>query len=420
MLTSDKPINADRIESKPTLLLLFTNIHIEFFKDSLLNIIEGIIMKLSQNGVDFIKHFEGFSSDRYKCLSGFTAIGYGHNILEHEKDLVHVTEEEATELLKKDASIAENCVLSKVKVPLEQHQFDALVSFSYNVGIGNFSNSTLLKLLNKGDYAGAADEFLKWVFVKKVKTKGLEKRRESERNLFLTGNYNLNQNSPVETSCELAENDSKKKDEPVVTTTIPASNVKEIKIVTSSPLSPLTNTSVKTSLKNLENDSKSLMDSLQKALAEFSDIPFGNSEYQINHFIIGETSSKTRQYRTIGLQLFGLFKTIGNLYFDIKESSLEIENILNRISSESDPYTKQMLQLKIDRKNFEVLFTTKLLHDAKLECNVYIDLLKKLPELTREQFEAGEKEYFDSLNKNSGNKSCLATQDSMTTNPIQT
>jgi lysozyme len=72
-----------------------------------------------------------------------------------------------------------------VKVPLSQNQFDALVSFEYNVGYGNFSKSTLLRKLNLKDYIGASKEFDKWVYANKKKLTGLVKRRKSEKELFL-------------------------------------------------------------------------------------------------------------------------------------------------------------------------------------------------------------------------------------------
>ena len=96
-------------------------------------------------------------------------------------------------ILKSDTSIAEDAVQRYVKVDLTQHQFDALVSFAFNVGNNAFRSSTLLQLLNNGDYSGASDELMSWdkITVSGVKKpdKGLRKRRSEERNLFIHNKY---------------------------------------------------------------------------------------------------------------------------------------------------------------------------------------------------------------------------------------
>ena len=141
-------------------------------------------MNISQNGIDLIKQFEGCKLKAYQCSAGVWTIGYGHTGSDVYKGLT-ITQEKAESLLKSDLIVHCNNVSKLVKVKLNQNQFDALVSFEYNVGYGNFSSSTLLKLLNKGDYTGAAGQFEKWVYAGKTVLAGLQKRRKAEKELFL-------------------------------------------------------------------------------------------------------------------------------------------------------------------------------------------------------------------------------------------
>lgn len=147
------------------------------------------LKEMSEDGVNLIKSFEGFSSVPYNDGVGVMTIGYGHALRKMDRHLTKVTEQQATEILKEDISIAVKNVNSLVKVELTQNQFDALVSFAFNVGVGNLKNSTLLKKLNEGDYSGAADEFLRWnkgrVNGVMKEMKGLTRRRVAERTLFL-------------------------------------------------------------------------------------------------------------------------------------------------------------------------------------------------------------------------------------------
>ena len=146
-------------------------------------------MNFSRDAIDLIKHFEGLSLTPYKDQAGHNTIGYGHLIKKGEV-FGDITEHEAENLLIQDMRAAENAVNRLVKVQLHQEHFDALVSFVFNVGARAFSNSTLLKKLNRKDFVGAADEFLRWNKVtvgdtRKV-SRGLVRRREAERRLFLS------------------------------------------------------------------------------------------------------------------------------------------------------------------------------------------------------------------------------------------
>jgi lysozyme len=148
-------------------------------------------METSQNGIDLIKRFEGFRAKPYRCPAGVPTIGYGHTSGVSMNDRP-ITEAEAEELLRDDLGTYEGYVNKFVTVPVTQGMFDALVSFVYNVGPGRrvgggFRNSTLLRLLNEGKLIEAAAEFLKWNKANGKELAGLTKRREAERNLFLSG-----------------------------------------------------------------------------------------------------------------------------------------------------------------------------------------------------------------------------------------
>jgi lysozyme len=146
-------------------------------------------MFVSEKGLDLIKFYESFEPNWYVCPSGKTTIGYGHVKLKKDVFSEPITEEFAVALLNQDCLIAENAVRERVSIPLTQGQFDALVSFAFNAGVGNFKASTLLRMLNAGDIQGAANQFDRWVFGtangKKVRLNGLVKRRAEEKKLFL-------------------------------------------------------------------------------------------------------------------------------------------------------------------------------------------------------------------------------------------
>jgi lysozyme len=151
----------------------------------------SIATKVSQAGVDIIKGFEGCELHAYPdpgTGGDPWTIGYGHTGPEVKKGL-KITKEEAEALLKKDLVKFEQGVLNLCTVQLTQPQFDALVSFAYNCGLGNLKSSTLLKLVNKGDFQGAAEQFLRWNKAAGKVLKGLTRRREAEKQVFLCGIY---------------------------------------------------------------------------------------------------------------------------------------------------------------------------------------------------------------------------------------
>lgn len=121
-------------------------------------------------------------------INGTLTVGYGSTGA-HVKPGMTITEPEASELLLDDLDRFERCVERKVTVPLNDNQFAALVSFCFNVGEGNFSSSTLLKKLNKGDYASVPAELAKWVTSKGKRMQGLVNRRAAEAGLWAKGSF---------------------------------------------------------------------------------------------------------------------------------------------------------------------------------------------------------------------------------------
>ncbi|BEM31262.1 lysozyme (plasmid) [Serratia marcescens] len=140
-------------------------------------------MKTGINGFNLIKEFEGLRLHTYKCPADRWTIGYGHTANASANDVI--TEAQAISLLYQDVAESEQAVNQYVHVPLTQNQFDALVSFVFNLGVGDFRTSTLLKKLNAGDYDDAAQEFGRWIHAGGKALPGLVRRREAERALFL-------------------------------------------------------------------------------------------------------------------------------------------------------------------------------------------------------------------------------------------
>lgn len=142
-------------------------------------------MKISNKGINLIKQFEGLELKAYKDSVGVVTIGYG-STGPHVFMGQIITEAQAEVLLIKDLSRFESGVTELVKVPLTQNQLDALVSFSFNLGLGNLKSSTLLKKLNAKDYVGASKEFERWNKAGGKVLNGLTRRRLAEKELFLS------------------------------------------------------------------------------------------------------------------------------------------------------------------------------------------------------------------------------------------
>ena len=146
---------------------------------------------MTEEGLDLIKLYEGYSSSPYLCPALHWTIGYGaiwgldgKRVTEDHPD---INEKQADQLLRRDVRKSEVAVLRQIKVTLEDGQFDALCSFVFNLGSGSLQSSTLKRKINRGDYIGAADEFPRWVYAGGRKLKGLIKRRNHERLMFIGG-----------------------------------------------------------------------------------------------------------------------------------------------------------------------------------------------------------------------------------------
>lgn len=142
-------------------------------------------MKASGACRALIREFEGRYLQAYRCPAGIPTIGVGHTHGVRMGDTCSV--EQADVWLTEDLQDAEAAVNTLVKVPLTQEQFDALVSFAFNLGRTALAESTLLILVNKGSFKAAAEQFDRWVYSKGKKLPGLVRRRAAEKALFLDG-----------------------------------------------------------------------------------------------------------------------------------------------------------------------------------------------------------------------------------------
>ena len=139
--------------------------------------------KITQDGLDFIQDVEGCKLYAYLDTGGVWTIGVGHTGPEVVKGLT-CSMEQALQWLKEDSEEAQEAIRQSVEGLLTQNQFNALVSFVFNVGVSAFSKSTMLKFINKGDFDGAAKEFTKWNKDNGKEVLGLSKRRILEQSVF--------------------------------------------------------------------------------------------------------------------------------------------------------------------------------------------------------------------------------------------
>ena len=146
-------------------------------------------MKTSDMGLSLIKSFEGFSAKPYLCPAGVPTIGYGATYYPDGRRVTMqdrpVTVAQATAMLRSMLASYEAGVSRYVLVPLTQGQYDALVSFAYNLGLAALKSSTLLRLVNARDWRGAAAQFPRWNRAGGKVLPGLTRRREAERKLFM-------------------------------------------------------------------------------------------------------------------------------------------------------------------------------------------------------------------------------------------
>lgn len=144
-------------------------------------------MKLSQRGIDLIKQFEGYSSKAYPDpATGGAPWTIGYGTTKGVKSGMIITAEQAEKMLRDDVAKFESGVSSLITSPTTQGQFDAMVSLAYNIGLGNFGKSTLLKKHNARCYTCAADQFRVWNRANGKVMNGLTKRRAAEREVYMS------------------------------------------------------------------------------------------------------------------------------------------------------------------------------------------------------------------------------------------
>lgn len=143
-------------------------------------------LKTSKRGIDAIKYFEGYRATPYRDAGGKMTIGYGH-LLRQSEIMTGLNAAEAEKLLMQDIKLAEAILKRSVKVELSQPQFDALISLIFNIGSGQFADSTMLEHLNNNNLNAAAEEFTRWIKVGSREIDGLKTRRDYEKALFISG-----------------------------------------------------------------------------------------------------------------------------------------------------------------------------------------------------------------------------------------
>jgi len=139
-------------------------------------------MRTGPQGIELIRHFEGCRFDAYLCPAGVWTIGYGHTADVKEGD--SIDQEAAEAFLIEDLEKFEQAVMRLVEVSLTQQQFDALVSWTFNLGAGNLAESTLLRKLNNYQYAEVPEQMMRWVRAGGKVLDGLVRRRAAEAALF--------------------------------------------------------------------------------------------------------------------------------------------------------------------------------------------------------------------------------------------
>lgn len=147
----------------------------------------AISFSTSPTGRSNIQQWEGYSNKAYQDIAGYWTIGIGHRIVPGDglTSSSIISDQQVQDLFNQDLTIAENTIRSNVTANITQGMFDALVDFIFNLGAGNFANSTLLRLLNSSDYQGAANEFSKWVHAGSSVVPQLVARRAADAQIFV-------------------------------------------------------------------------------------------------------------------------------------------------------------------------------------------------------------------------------------------
>ena len=135
--------------------------------------------------INIIKKYEGLQLRVYTCPGGKETIGWGH-VVKPNESFRYITDAQAEMLLMKDIRDAEEAMLRFIKVPLNNNQKCALISFIFNLGSGNFQSSTLLKVINEERHLDVPEQLIRWVFVSGKKFRGLMRRRCEESLLYVS------------------------------------------------------------------------------------------------------------------------------------------------------------------------------------------------------------------------------------------
>lgn len=138
---------------------------------------------ITQEGLELVKFFEGFRDLPYPDPVGIISVGYGH-VVKKGENWTHLTETDGEDLLRRDVAIAEEGVDDLITVPLMPYQFDSIVSFAFNLGLGSLARSTLRKKVNAELHHEVPEEFRKWVYAGGKILPGLVRRREAEANMY--------------------------------------------------------------------------------------------------------------------------------------------------------------------------------------------------------------------------------------------
>lgn len=144
------------------------------------------MMRTSHAGLTLIKRFEGFSARPYRCPAGYMTIGYGHVVLPGEVWEDAIDEDAAGRLLAVDVMVAERAVMRFIDAIKEQARFDALVSFTFNLGAAALQRSQLRQAVNRGDDEAAARQWVRWVYAGGRVLPGLVARRQAELGLYFS------------------------------------------------------------------------------------------------------------------------------------------------------------------------------------------------------------------------------------------
>ena len=158
-------------------------------------------MQMTEEGLELIKEFEGFRARAYRDAVGVWTIGYGHTSMAGAPEVrpgMDITQDEGTAILRRDVATFANGVRAAVKVPLTDGQFSALVSFAYNVGMGNLRKSSVLAAVNRGDFAAVPRRLQLWTKAGGRVLPGLVRRRAAEAALFAKQGEAQDMPTPVE------------------------------------------------------------------------------------------------------------------------------------------------------------------------------------------------------------------------------